>query len=99
MKYVIVLKKNTETYFFSIEYMANGINRIFSRYFASAFFFDSKKSAFEEFKSIPENDLTSMIKKIGVFDDKDLSQYKISLYHVTMEQTDSLIPLSFQPEL
>lgn len=99
MKYVIVLKKNSETYFFSIEYMTNGINRIFSRYFASAFFFDSKKSAFEEFKSIPDTELTSMIKKVGVVDVKDITQYKISLYQVTMEQTDTLVPLSFQPEL
>lgn len=40
-----------------------------------------------------------MIKKVGVVDVKDITQYKISLYQVTMEQTDTLVPLSFQPEL
>lgn len=92
-KYIIVLNVGSKKFFYSIEYLTNECQRLFSRYFAAAHFFDSVESTKEEFSSISKEDksyLLMRVKESGQFTEEQLQHYRITIQQIDLSEISLL---------
>ena len=92
-KYIIVLSVGSRKFFYSIEYLTNGCQRLFSRYFASVHFFDSVENTKEEFNAISMEDKTYMlmrVKEVGEFTKEQMQNYRITIEQVDLSEISLL---------
>jgi hypothetical protein len=92
-KFIIVLNVGPRKFFYSIEYLTNGCQRSFSRYFAAAHFFDSIESTKQEFDTVNKEDkayLLIRVKETGQFSDEQMRQYKITIQQIDLSEISLL---------
>ena len=92
-KFVITLSVGSRKFWYSIEYFTNGCNRIFSRYFASAHFFDSVESAMSEFNQMSLEDRSSLLNQLKTthgFTSAEFYTYKITIQQIHLSDVMEL---------
>lgn len=88
-KFIITLDVGKRKFFYTIEYFVNGAQRSFSRYFASVFFFDSLKSAQQEFESLTKEEKTYLmfrVKETFQLTEEQMNGYKISIQEIGLSE-------------
>lgn len=96
-KFVIVLSTKNKQFFYSIEYMTTGVNKLYSRYFAAAFFFDNEKSALQEYEQFCKDD--SIIRRLKTDNpNQDFTNFTITINQIQLAKTATLFPFQ-QPSL